>query len=80
MKNTGNSWSVDQECVHTCSEVQEEAVYLDTWVKMKGEKNKVNVMLGIYYKLPNRTSRWMRLFLCSYVMHPNSRVATGGFN
>lgn len=79
-KNTGNCCCADQECTHTCSEVQEEAVWLDTWVKMKGEKNKVNLMVRIYYKLPNRRSRWMRLFLCSYVMHWNSRVVVDGFN
>lgn len=49
-------------------------------MKMKGEKNKVNIMLGIYYELPKRRSRWIRLFLRSYIMYPNSKAAIGGFN
>lgn len=49
-------------------------------MKMKGEKNKVNIMLGIYYELPNRRSRWIRLFLCSYIMYPNSKAAIDDFN
>lgn len=53
---------------------------LDSWMRMKGKKNKVNIMLETYYKLPNRRSRWIGLFLCSYIMYPNNEAAIGGFN